>query len=134
MIKSLKVQLKEKLAKNIGLTIEEIDKILSSDSAIYNKFVLLKSRYYSSKSEFDQGIVMDNDYRIVSNQIRKSFLSLIDEITPIDIENTISKKVAETNVVENYDYKNYQWSEKIPYILETFDSENTSLITFGEIV
>ncbi|MEL6393291.1 MAG: hypothetical protein AAFR97_11110, partial [Bacteroidota bacterium] len=139
MLGSQKLDWKKTLTRNIEKTIDQIEQALSPDSDLYNRLILLKSRHYTAKSEFDQGVVRDSDYRLVNNQLTKSLINLIDDIEQSDVK-ALNAPGSDATMLGLFgsgktsikpELKNYKWDEKSPSILETFDGKDAGLISFG---
>lgn len=151
MIRKYRVQLKKELTRNIGQTIENVEKTLKVDRLIYNDLIFLKSRYYNSKTAHTKGVVKDGDYRILLNQDMQYLIDLIDKVTENDLNFDavetyfaehgiefvrpesqelkeaplifgVSAPIRRKEEIKSRNFAEFKWMEENPFYLESFDS------------
>lgn len=95
MTNAFKHQLKKELGTNIKSVIDMLDVSLNIDSSIFNDFVLLKSRYSSLNSRYNNGVLSDENYNIGLNRIKQSLIHIIDRLEEDDINQNKIKQFSE---------------------------------------
>lgn len=138
MLDQQKVEWKKILIQNMGSAMKQVESVLDSSSNLYNRLILLKSRYTTATLEFDQGVVKDTDHRLVINQLTRSLINLIDDIEQEDLKSTKSDQeyseilglFGTASLSISRDIRNYKWDEASPSFIETFDGREAALISF----
>jgi len=159
MIRTYRLQLKKELTKNIGQTIQNIEKTVQVNSPIYNELIFLQSRFHDSKKEQAKGIIREADYRVLLNQDRQFLIDLIDKITEHDLNLDEAAAYFEHNDLEfirpekqeptarpmafgasptiplkgqadSQNIADFKWREESPFYLDSFDTNTTTTPVF----
>lgn len=77
-IAELKIKLKEILPKGIDKAIEEVKKVLSNRSRLYDELVLIESKFNSLKHQFSNNLIKLDDYNQGFSQITLNVIDLIN--------------------------------------------------------
>ncbi len=91
-LENLKTELKERVAKGLNFGIEAVDDVINSDSELYNKFVLLESKYNDLMYVSSINTLSYEQLEIGLDRLRSGLLSLIDSLEDGHMEKQEVKK------------------------------------------
>lgn len=76
----IKSELKERVAKGLNFGIEAVEEVLDTDSALYNSFVLIKSKYNDLMYVTSINTMSYEQVELGLDRLRNNLLQLIDKI------------------------------------------------------
>ncbi len=103
MLDQIKQALKKRIEKDIGRAFEELEKILSPQSAHQGTFGTLYNRFNSLKIDEIEGTASYENMKMTENQITKGLLSLIDFLSEDDLhpEQLLQFQIENINLEED---------------------------------
>lgn len=91
---NIQADLKNRIAKGLNFGIEAVDEVLAPESAIYNDFVLLKSKYNDLMYLSSINTMPYEQIEIGLDRLRNNLLAIIDRMD----ENSFEKEDIDTNL------------------------------------
>lgn len=90
-LQEIKNQLKTKLIEGIEVCFDELGKVLSTESGIFNEYVQQRGRYNSLTRQIHGGLIAPDHAATSSNQINEALIYLIDRIKESDLKIGLDK-------------------------------------------
>ena len=90
----IRSDLKSRIAKGLNFGMEAVEEIINPSSPVYNRFILLKSKYNDLMHVSSENTLPYDQIEIGFNRFRSSLIKIIDDLTDEDI----GKEEVDTNV------------------------------------
>lgn len=109
--------LKKALASDLEKGLTELEGALAPQGRAYDEYLLLNGRYSETRRKYRLGVLSEEQYNLVMNQLRLALLDLVNELGPEDLRNV-------SNDDDPAALRMFPWKTAQPFHLETFDAVN----------
>lgn len=97
----IRSDLKSRIAKGLNFGIEALEEVLNPASVVYNRFILLKSKYNDLMYISSENTLPYDQIEIGLNRLRGTLLTIVDELTEEDFGKTEIDHNLKVNALSN---------------------------------